>query len=455
MKIDFFRKKTHKAIMRMAWPSITEQTLVMMVGMVSTIFVGRIGKEAMAAVGMINTLLFFFQTIFFGLSTGTTVVIARLIGEGKKSDAKVALIQSFFMCILSGLIITVFGYIFAVPVLKVLLGSAEQEVFEIALKYYRIVLISLSFMVFDIVIAGAVRGAGDTKTPMYITTIVNIINVVLCSFIIFGVNINGVQYVPALGVTGTAIAVTVSRICGALMRLAVLYWKNAKIRLTLKDRFILNKAMMARIIKVGIPAFLEQLVMQGGFLVMQTIVITMGTVPTAAYQVGGNINSLAFMPIFGFAITATTLVGQSLGSKDYVRAEEYSNEIRKISMVIITCIGILMFVFARPLAMLYSSDTEVVNLSVYLIRIFAILEPFLAIMNIASSVLRAAGDIMYVTITAVIGLWMFRVLTSIVLHKMFGLGIYGIMIGISLDFITRAMMYLVRERRGQWKYLSV
>jgi putative MATE family efflux protein len=455
LRAQAVKGKLYKDIMKLAWPSITEQTLIMMVGIVSTIFVGRIGKEAMAAVGMINMLVFFLQTVFAGLSTGTTVVIARVMGEGDRNKAKTALIQSLFMCTAAGFLITGFGYIFSTPILRVFLGSAGQEVFSIGLTYYRIVMFGLFFMVFDIVIAGAVRGAGDTRTPMYITGIVNIINVVLCSILIFGVQFRGVQVIPAFGIIGTAVSVTTARVCGGIMRIIVLFSKKGKLSLTKKDKYEIDKGMMTRVIKVGAPAFIEQVVMQGGFLIMQTIIMSMGTVAAASYQIGVNMNSLAFMPIFGFAITATTMVGQSLGKKEYDKAEEYAYEINKLAMLIISIIGIFMFFLARPLASLYSTDMEVIEASVTIIRIFAVLEPLLAILNVGSSVLRASGDIKYVTITSIVGLWTFRVLSALLLHKFFGLGVYAVMTGVSLDFSVRAAMYMMRIKKGRWKYLKV
>jgi putative MATE family efflux protein len=426
-----------------------------MVGMVSTIFVGRIGKESIAAVGMVNMLMFFFQTVFSGLATGSTVVIARIIGEGKREQAKIALVQSLFMSIIAGVGITAFGYAVASPMIKLFFYAAEPEVFDIALKFYRLVLVGLPFMVLDMVIAGSLRGAGDTKTPMYVTVIVNIINLILSSILIFGVQANGSYIIPAYGVAGTAIAVNVARISGGLIRVFVLFWKKGKINLSRKDKYTLDKAMMKRIINVGLPAFFEQVIMQGGFLIMQVIVVAMGTVAAAVYQVGVNVNSLAFMPIFGFAIAATTMVGQNLGRKDYERAEIYAYETNKISVIIITAIGVLMFIFAKPLAMLYSNDAEVIKESIYVIRIFAVLEPFLGVMNVCAAVLRGAGDIKYIMVTAIVGLWLFRIAIAFTLEHFFKIGIYAVMIGVCFDFGVRSIMYGFRTRAGKWKYLKV
>lgn len=450
-----FNRQAQKEIFQIAWPAIAEQMLIMMVSMVSTIFVGRIGQDALASVGVINSLVFFFQTIFAGLTTGATVIIARITGEGDHGKAKLALIQSLYMGIAVSALVTIIGYVFRVPILRFLFGASTGSVFEIGLLYFSIALIGLPFMAVDMVIAGAVRGAGDTKTPMFITGLVNVINLILSSVLIFGVDFGGLVHIPAFGIKGAAIAVSIARICGALMRLVVLFAVKRKLYLCFSDDFCIRLSMIFRIIKVGIPAFLEQAVMQGGFLLIQVIIVSMSTLASAAWQVGTNANSLAFMPMMGFAISATTMVGQSLGSRDYDRAQTYAYESVKSSMVAISAIGVLTFIFARPLACLYSTDPEVIELGVFVIKVFAVLEPFMAIMNVSSAVLRAAGDIMYVMMTSIIGLWSFRIMAAYFLNYFFGLGIHGVMIGTGADFIVRCILYFIRIRAKKWLYLKV
>lgn len=445
--------KADKEIISMAWPSITEQILEMTVGMVSTIFMGRIGTYAVAAVGMVNMLMGFMQTVFSGLSIGTTVVIARVTGEGKKEDAKKALIQSGYMAILVGLIMAVAGKIFSFRILGLFFGGAEPEVFNAGISYFSIVVLNLPFLVLDIIISGAMRGAGDTKTPMIITGGVNIINVVLNTVLIFGVP---EMHIPSFGIAGSAIAVTISRIIGVTARILVLYnRKKLKLNLSLKDDYSIRPDMMKRIISIGIPGFIEQAVMQGGFLVLQIIIVSLGTVAMAAYQIGLNINALAFFPIFGFAIANTTLVGQSLGEKAYEKAETYAYDSLKITMAVGLAIGILMIIFVRPISGLYSESQLVIEESVGIVCIFGLIEPMLAVLNICSSTLKASGDIKYVMITSFVGLWTFRVGLSFLLIKLFGMGLNAVMIGIVFDFCSRSVMYLLRMNKGKWKYLRV
>lgn len=446
-------KKADKEIFELAWPSITEQILEMMVAMVSTIFMGRIGTDAVAAVGMVNMLIGFLQTVFSGLSIGTTVIIARVTGEGNKDEAKKALIQSMYMAILVGLMLAITGRVFSVNILGLFFGGAEAEVFSIGISYFKIILFNLPFFVLDIIVSGAMRGAGDTKTPMIITAGVNILNIILNTTLIFGVpSLN----IPALGVVGSAIAVTTSRIVGVTVRVLVLYNKKGlKLNLSIRDDYSIKPELMKRIINIGVPGFIEQAVMQGGFLLVQIIIVSIGTVAMAAYQIGINVNALAFFPVFGFAIANTTLVGQSLGERSYKKAENYAYESLKLTIMVGTVIGIGMIIFANPLAHLYSNDPLVIKESVGLIRTFGILEPLLAILNVCSATLKAAGDINYVMVSSFVGLWTCRVFVCFALVRWFGVGMTAVIIGIFLDFSSRSFMYLTRMSKGKWKYLRV
>jgi putative MATE family efflux protein len=446
-------KEADKKIIQLAWPSIMEQILEMMVGMVSTIFMGRIGTDAVAAVGMVNMLNGFLQTVFFGLSMGTTVIVARVIGEGNKEEAKRTLIQSIYMAAVVGILLAVSGKLFAVPLLKIFFGGADIKVFNMALSYFSIILLNLPFFVMDITVSGAMRGAGDTKTPMVITGIVNVLNVILNAVLIFGVQ---ALHIPAMGVVGSAIAVTISRIVSVTARIIVLYArKGLKLNLSFKDDYSIKPKLMKRIINIGIPGFIEQAVMQGGFLILEVVIVTMGTTALAAYQVGINVNSLAFFPVFGFSIANTTLVGQSLGERKFKKAEHYSYESLKITMIMAFVIGILMIIFAKQLASIFSNDPSVIKESVGIIYTFGVIEPMLAILNICSATLKAAGDIMFVMTTSIVGLWSCRVLLSFGLNHVFALGMKAVMIGIFFDFSSRSIMYLVRMNKGEWKYLKV
>ena len=448
-----FDRSRDKEIISMAWPSIVEQILEMMVGVVSMLFMGSLGDTAVAAVGMVTTLMNFIQTVFAGLAIGTTVVIARLTGEGDPDGAKRALIQSGYMAIFVGVLLMVFGILFKIPVIEFFMNGAEPEVFTLGVAYFGVILFNLPCFVLDIIVSGAMRGAGDTKTPMVITGGVNILNIILNAVFIFGVPF---LHIPAMGVMGSAIAVTVSRVIGVIVRVLVLYrYKELRLSLSLSDDYRLDPLLMKRVINIGVPGFIEQAVMQGGFVALQFVIVSMGTVAMAAYQIGININAIVFFPIFGFAIANTTLVGQSLGEKDYDKAHIYAYESLKIAMLFGFALGLLTFSFAPFLAGLYTKDPETIKEATLMVRTFGILEPLLAILNLCSATLKAAGDIKYVMVTSLIGLWLLRVLPSYVLDRWLQWGLIAVCIGILLDFSIRSVMYLVRMNKGKWKYLKV
>jgi putative MATE family efflux protein len=448
-----FDRKHDKEIISMAWPSIVEQILEMMVGIVSMMFMGSLGNAAVAAVGMVTTIMNFIQTVFAGLSIGTTVVIARVTGEANKTQAKQALIQSGYMAIFVGLLLMIMGKIFQIPLIGFFMGGAEAEVRRLGVAYFGIILFNLPCFVLDIIVSGAMRGAGDTKTPMVITGGVNVLNIILNTILIFGVPF---LHIPAMGVVGSAIAVTVSRVVGVTVRVLVLYnVKSLKLHLSLKDDYSFKPDLMKRVINIGIPGFIEQAVMQGGFVALQFIIVSMGTVALAAYQIGININAIVFFPIFGFAIANTTLVGQSLGEKDYAKAHTYAYESLKITMLFGFALGILTFTFASTLAGLYTKDAQTIREAILMVRVFGVLEPLLAILNICSATLKASGDIKYVMVTSLIGLWLLRALPSFALDRLLGWGLTAVCIGIILDFSIRSFLYLIRMNKGNWKYLKI
>jgi len=441
---DYSRREIFRTILRLAWPSIIEQLLMMAVGIVSTAFVGNIGTKQLAAVGLVGMIIILLETVFAGLATGATVVIARLTGAGDIREAKRALVQALYIGAGSGALVSLLTLSFAKPILSLFFAGTDPEVLSIGLSYFRLVMLGTPFMVLDIVVAGAVRGSGDMRTPMYVTLGVNILNVALQSIL-----------VPRYGVVGSATAVAISRFAGGVTRILVLFATRGPMRLVRGDPFALDLALVTRIVRVGLPAFLEQLVMQGGFLMMQVIIIGIGVVPAASFQVGVNVNSFAFMPVFGFAIAATTIVGQSLGRKDLKGAAIYAFEANIAAVVVIGLIGAANFILARPLASIFTTDPAVLSTSAGIIMVFACIDPFLGVMSVSAGVLRAAGDILYVTVTALVGLWVFRILICLLLVRVFGMGIHGIMIGIAMDFVVRATMYALRVKAGRWKHLKV
>lgn len=438
-----------KNILELAIPATLEQILIMVVGVVSTIFVGRIGKEALSAVGLVNNLTNLILALFTALSTGSTVLVARLIGERNVRGAKEAVRHSLIIAIFSSIIVTFICYVYADKIFKLLFSQAEIMVVDMALQYFRITLYSFPLLLINTIVSGILRGAGDTRTPMKIAYIVNILNVILSFILIFGLNLPFVC-TRALGLIGAGIAVAVARAVGGILILLALF-RGKTITFSFGQKLILDLNIIKRMFRVGIPAALEQFIMQGGFLLLQVIISGMGTAAIAVYQIGMSINSISFMPVWGFSMAATTLVGQNLGASRPDLAEEYVKRILKMGMVMICILGCINFIFSSQLVSIYSSDSEIIRIGNFAIKILSLSLPFLCLVSVISSSLRGAGDIIYVTITTFIGIWGFRLTLVLLLNKVFNLNIYGVWIAVCIDFAIRGLLYLARFRRGNWK----
>jgi len=437
-------------IYRLAWPSIVEQLLVMAVGMVSTMFVGQLSREALVAVGLINMMVMFIQSVFAALSTGTTVLVARLTGEQDPDGVNMTVSQSLTLSVVSSLLTTALCYIFADQLLALFLGNAQPGVIDAAKTYFMVTLISLPFMMISIIMGGALRGAGDTRTPMYSAGIANIVNVALSYVLIFG--FGGIE---ARGIYGAGEAVVIARGFGLLVIVYSLFAGRCVLKPSWRRLFKADIPIIKKILYVGLPASLEQGIMQGGFLVMQLLTIWMGTVAAAVYQIGMSVNSLAFMPVFGVALSATTLVGQNLGANDPEKAERCGLQTMYVSVALISVIAVLMFVFSRELASLYSNDPEVIELGSRVIRIFAVAEPSLAVMNVMSAVLRGAGDIRFIMFTSMGSIWGIRIFLSYLLEVYFQMGVIGMWYAIMIDLTVRAIVYWLRFKAGKWKLIRI
>lgn len=450
----FNEENLHKTVIKLAIPAVAEQALFMVVGIVSTVFVGHISKEAISAVGLVNFLSGFLIALFTALSTGCTVLVARLIGEKDVAKARETVRQSVFLGVLISVTLSLLCYILAEPMIRLFYNKADPEVINLATVYFRITLTTTPLMLLNVIIGGGFRGAGDMKLPMLIGYVVNILNIILNFILIFGVNLPFIK-IPGYGIVGAGYAVAISRGIGGILSIASLYIPGSVIRTNIIKNLKIDFEIVKRMLTVGIPATVEQIIMQGGFLAIQVVISAMGTVSIAVYQIVMSINSICFIPIWGFGTVALTMIGQGLGAKKPQFAEKSGWVTLKIAIISITFLTIIVYAFANPIIAAYSQDLEVIKLGITAIRIFSFSQPFLAVVVVFSWALRGAGDINYVMVTTLVGIWGFRFLVLVLLDWLFGIGINGVWIAFCMDFFIRAIMYYLRFRRGAWKEITV
>jgi len=444
------KRDIRRRVLILAWPAITEMLLQMAVGIIDTAMVGRVGPVALASVGLGNQVTWAALTLFAALSVGTISLVARFTGANDQDAASNVVRQSLQAGLLFSVSIALLTHLFARNMVWALFSGAETTVKELATVYARTVASCFPAQFMLIVINGAIRGAGDTRTPMMITAMVNVINIAGNYVLIFGVG-----PFPRLGVQGAAIATAFALSIGGFLALYVLLAGRSVVRVSLRDPIKWDFETIKRILRIGIPAAAEQGAMRAGQIVYTMIVASLGTVAYAAHQVALNAESISYMPGFGFAIAATTLVGQCLGAGEPDDAEKSAYVANLMGMLVMGIMGSIFFLLAEPLVSIFSRDPEVVKQGAAVLRIVAISQPALAVVMILAGGLRGAGDTRAVMLITFAGFFGVRLAISYILAVRLGFGLIGAWIGMSVDLIFRAILTFLHFRKGQWKTLRV
>lgn len=435
-------------VKHLATPALIEMVLISFVGVADMIMVGRLGPEAIAAVGLSNQPVFFAQGIFQALNVGTTALVARLFGADLKQDASDTARQSLAVTILLGFLVSGLGYLLTPWIIAAM--GAEVEVLPLGITYMRIISLGFLFNVVSMVSSSILRGAGDTRTPMTVNLTANFVNVVGNYLLIYG------HFgFPRLGIAGAAIATALAHAVASMLFLMVLITGRSVIQVELQGRYRPDWDILGRVFNIGFPAAIEQVIFRGGQLTFVRIVSSFGTSVFAAHQIGANILSLSFMPGQAFGIAATTLVGQGLGAENPDLAERGALIARRLGMMFSTTIALIMFFFGRHIAALYTSDPDVIQKTAMVLKIIGIVQPAQSTQFILSGGLRGAGDTRWPLYATFLGIWGMRVMGGYFLAVQLGLGLIGAWMGMALDQLTRASVIFYRFRKGGWKKVGV
>ncbi|MGE5584751.1 MAG: MATE family efflux transporter [Bacillota bacterium] len=440
-----------RRVIQLSLPVFAEVVLQTLTQVVDMAMVGRLGASAIAAVGLSMQPLFLGQGVFMGLSVGTTALVARFTGAGERRMAGRTNHQSLLVSTVLALVTCAAAYVYARDI--VTLMGAEPDVIALGTSYLRYLVPGFAMLLATMTVGGALRGAGDTTTPMKINVLVNLVNVVGNYMLIFG------HFgFPALGVDGAAIATTVSRMIGGALFLWAACRRASPValpRLRLAAYFRIDTALVARVLRIGVPAILERLVISSGMLVYIRAVAGLGTVVYAAHSIANNAESLSFMPGLAFATAATALVGQGLGAGRPDVAERSASEALKLGLAVMGTMALVFLAVPEYLMMIYTSDPEIIRLGSIALRVISFGQVPMGTAFIFSGALRGAGDtrsVLYVTTFAV---WVVRLSATYLLVVMAGLGLFGAWLAMVADWLVRGGYVWHRFRAGRWKQLQV
>lgn len=442
-------KLIYKDIVQIAWPSLVELTLTQLASMVDMMMVGRLGSSALTSVGLTTQPKFLLMTLFMSLNVGATAMVARYKGAGRPEKANLILRQSFLMTFFLSLIMSVVGYIGAEPLIG-FMGAQDAQTLHGGTVYLQIQMLGFVFMAMTSTITATLRGVGNSKTAMAYNVMANVVNVIMNYLLIYG------KFgFPRMEVAGASLATIIGQFVAFLLGMYAIMNGKQYLHLRFKDGFKPDKSALRSIFQIGFPAMVEQLVMRTGMIIYAKTVAGLGTVAYATHQVCMNIQALSFMLGQAFAVSATSLVGQSLGKVRSDMAEAYSNRTSRIGYACAFLLTVVFFLFGRQIVELYSDEAEVIETGTVILRYVALLQPFQAMQFILAGALRGAGDTKATAVISFITILLVRPITAIVLINVGGLGLSGAWIALMADQILRSLLIFLRYRTGNWKYLKI
>lgn len=391
-------KPLYKRCISIAWPSTVEGALMSVIGSMDTMMVGKIGTAAIAAVGLTNQPRMILLILAQALCVGTTSICARRKGANNREGANSCLSQSLAIITVFGIMMTLLGY-FGAPWLMRLAGANEDTI-DMSIVYFQTISKGMLFNSWSLCICAAFRAIGQTRITMVTNITANIVNVVL-NYIL----INGKLGFPVMGVKGAAVATLISMIISCCISVFFLLHRDGYYKPVVPkfDRDTVNG-----LAKVGGSSIMESAALRIGFLITSRLIAKTGTNSFAAYQIVSQISSLSFTLGDGISTAATSLIGQSLGANDKNLAMINARIANKLGTVVAVGLMIFIFLFGRPLAVLFTDNEEVIYgviISFYVLIIGIIPQNGRVI---SSGCLRGAGDVKYVAISALLSVTILR-----------------------------------------------
>ncbi len=438
------QRELRRGIFAMIWPVTVENVLQLLIGFVNTAMVGRLGAATILAVGLSGRVGMFVWIIFGAIGTGTTVLIARALGAGDKERVRRVAWQGLLLALVLMGVIAGAAFVFAPSLLQMF--KATSDALPIGTTYLRILAFSMPFQALYLVISAILRGSGNTRVPMQIAFVINLVNVAVNQVLIFG------RFgFPAMGYRGSAIATIVGQATGATIAAYYLFSPRSGVGIKLRDRVSVDIPLIRRLLGIGIPSSAEMFFWQLASIVVFRLINSFGTVAGAAYQMGLQAEGISYMPTIGFGIAATTFAGRSLGARNPHLAERYVKQIVRWGVALTSCTTLILVFGPRALMSILTNDQAVIALGAQYLLLMGLSQIPQQISGTLGAALRGAGDTVTPAIAATVGIWGFRIPFAFLLAQRFHLGVHGAWWAINMDQYVRLIIVGWQYLRGKWK----
>ena len=441
-------------ILGIAWPALAESVLSSLVSMVDMIMVGSMGAWAIGAVGLVTQPRFVMIAAFMALNVGSTAMVSRFKGAGDKNNANLVLRQSIIMAAGISLLLCIAMFFGGESLIRFLAGAnISENMIQGANTYLRIQVYGFPTLALTFTVNAVLRGVGNTKAAFYNNGVANIVNVFF-NYCLIGGNLG----FPELGITGAAIATVIAQCAAFGMALSKVLTGREFVRIEIKKIFQVDFSIIRRILKIGIPAMIEQLIMRVGNMLYTIIVTSLGDHSYAAHMITMNLQQFSFMTGMSFGAAATTLVGQSLGRNRPDLSRLYVKMTHKLNFIFAAIVALVFFFFGEFITQLYTQDHELALLAANVLKIIALVTPFNSARLVYTSALRGAGDSRFTAVITFVGILLIRPIFSVFLvfpPFPFQLGLLGIWMAFSSDGIVCFFLAQRRFKQGKWANIKV
>lgn len=445
--IDLTTAPIAKALVMLAVPMILEMIMESVFALVDVFWVSHLGANAVAAVGLTESMMMILYSLAMGVSIGVMALVARRIGEKDEEGAARTAAQGIVLGLGVAACIGVVGIVYAPQLLGTM--GADAAVIATGTGFTRVML-GCNFTVFLLFLINAVfRGAGDAALAMRTLWLGNLLNIALGPCFVFGLG-----PFPELGVTGAAVATSIGRFVAVLFQLYLLTRGKSKIALSARH-FALDLGVMRGVLRLSTSATFQMLISMTSYVGVMRILSGFGSAPLAGYTIGFRILMFAILPAFGLANAAATLVGQNLGAGLPDRAEQSVWRACVASATFLTGLGVIFIALARPLVGAFTDDPAVLQHGVAYLRIVSFGFPFYAFGMVMSQAFNGAGDTRTPTLINLVVFWVLQIPLAWALSHHTGLGPSGVFVTLGLSFSIFAVVGVVLFRRGTWKLTRV
>jgi len=444
---DYTKGPIGRAIILLAVPMVLEMCMESVFAVVDIFWVAHLGADAVATVGLTESMLTLMYALAIGLGIGATAMVARRIGEKNPEGAARAAVQAIALGLIVSVVVAIVGVLFADNLLALM--GASPWVLEHGAPFTKVMLGGNATILLLFLINAIFRGAGDAAIAMRVLWMANAINIVLGPCFIFGLG-----PFPEMGIAGAAIATNIGRGTGVLYAFSKLIRSGGRFDIR-KHHLKLEPAIMARLIRLSATATFQVFIGMASWIGLIRTISSFGSNAVAGYTIGIRVILFALLPSWGMANAAATMVGQALGAGKPDRAEKAVWRAGFYNMICLGIVGLLFVLFARQIIHLFTDDPNVVPYGVDCLRIVAYGFLFYAYGMVITQSFNGAGDTWTPTIINLFVFWLWELPLAYVLAIVFGIGPRGVFLAMFIAFSTLAFISAIVFRRGKWKKTTV